>query len=134
MASILLPPCIAAKSLVASSIPIAQSSIALAAGYAAGVAPVVASLTTATTTLAGVTAILTPAAAVSPPCVIGLNTVAGAVSQIVTINASIVAAGVQAVAAAGLPSPTFPAAGQLVVTQLTALDTYIQTILITPQL
>ena len=134
MASILLPPCIAAKSLVASSIPIAQSSIALAAGYAAGVAPVVASLTTATTTLAGVTAILTPAGAVSPPCVIGLNTVAGAVSQIVTINASIVAAGVQAVAAAGLPSPTFPAAGQLVVTQLTALDTYIQTILITPQL
>ena len=58
MASILLPPCIAAKSLVASSIPIAQSSIALAAGYAAGVAPVVASLTTVTTTLAGVTAIL----------------------------------------------------------------------------
>ena len=134
MASILLPPCIAVKSLVASSIPIAQSSIALAQGYAGGVAPVVASLTTATTTLAGVTAILTPAAAVAPPCVIGLNTVAGAVSQIVTINASIVAAGVQAVAVAGLPSPTFPVAAQLVVTQLTALDTYIQTILITPQL
>lgn len=134
MASILLPPCITAKGLVASSIPIAQSAIALAAGYTAGVAPVVASLTTVTTTLAGVTAILTPAAAVSPPCVIGLNTVAGAVSQIVTINASIVAAGVQSAAAAGLPSPTFPAAGQLVVTQLTALDTYIQTILITPQL
>jgi len=133
MASILLPPCITAKSLVTASIPIATSSIALAAGYAGGIAVVVTNLATATATLNGVITTLTPAAAVAPPARIGLNTVGAAITQIVTINASITAASSAAAVPATLVS-AFPAAAALVVTQLVALDVYIGTILITPQL
>ena len=89
--------------------------------------------TLATTNITIIQTTLTPSGAISPPSRIGLNTCAAALSQIVTANASIVAAGAQAVALAGAPSPTFPVAGQLVVTQLIALRTFINTFLVTPQ-
>jgi hypothetical protein len=111
----------------------ATHSITLLAGYLAGMAPVIANLTLATTNITFIQTTLAPAGAVSPPCKIGVNTCAAALSQIVTANASIVAAGAQAVALAGAPSPTFPVAGQLVVTQLIALGTFINTFLVTPQ-
>ena len=133
MPGLLLPVATIAEKAVKSSVSVAQSSIGLAAGYLGGMAPVIANLTLATTNITIIQTTLTPSGAISPPSRIGLNTCAAALSQIVTVNASIAAAGVQAVAVAGAPSPTFPVAGQLVVTQLNALGTFINTFLVTPQ-
>ena len=129
---ILLPPAIVAKTSVVTSIPIAQISITLLAGYMGGMAAVIANLVVASASITTLQAALTPAGAVSPPAKVGVNTCIAAVTQITTINASIVAAGVQSIALVGAPSPTFPVAGQLVVTQLTALDTFITTLMVVP--
>jgi hypothetical protein len=129
---ILLPPAVVAKTSVVTSIPIAQISITLLAGYMGGMAAVITNLVAATASITTLQAALTPAGAVSPPAKVGVNTCIAAVTQITTINASIISAGVQSVAALGLPSPTFPVAGQLVVTQLTALDTFITTFMVVP--
>jgi hypothetical protein len=132
MPGILLPPAVVAKTSVVTSIPIAQISIALLAGYLGGMAVVITNLAVATASITTIQTALIPAGAVAPPCKIGLNTCAAALSQIVTINASIVAAGFQSVALLGAPSPTFPVAGQLVVIQLTALEGFITTFMVLP--
>jgi hypothetical protein len=141
MSSILLASAVIAEKAVKLSIgdttpPLpgtATQSITLLAGYLGGMAPVIANLTIATTNITIIQTALTPVGAVSPPCKVGVNTCTAALSQIATVNASIVAAGAQAVAVAGAPSPTFPVAGQLVVTQLIALREFINTFLVTPQ-
>ena len=107
MSSILLASAVIAEKAVKSSVSVAQSSITLLAGYLGGMTPVVANLTLATTNITIIQTTLAPAGAISPPCKIGVNTCAAALSQIVVVNASIAAAGVQAVAVAGAPSPTF---------------------------
>tara|TARA_B110001454_G_C12576239_1_gene374102 strand:- start:347 stop:751 length:405 start_codon:yes stop_codon:yes gene_type:complete len=133
MPSILLPVAKIAEKSVKASVSVANTSIGLAAGYLGGMAPVIANLTLATTNITIIQTTLTPSGAISPPSRIGLNTCAAALSQIVTVNASIVAAGVQSVALAGAPSPTFPVAGQLVVTQLEVLGKFISTFLVKSQ-
>ena len=72
--------------------------------------------------------------AITPPSRIGTNITAAILAQIVTVNATIVATTTQSVAAAGAPSPTFPASAALVGTQLSTISAAIQTGLIQPQM
>ena len=133
MSSILLPPAIIAKGLVTTSIPISITATAALAGYAGVVSVVITNLALATTSITLIQTTLTPSLAIAPPSKIGLNITASALAQIVTVNATIAATAVQAVAIAGLPSPTFPVSAALVTTQLTALEGFITTFLVLPQ-
>ena len=134
MASVLLPPAVAAKGFVDSAIPINVTATAALSGYGTAIAAAVTALASAT---ASVNLIQTPLAAVgalTPPSRIGTNITAAILAQIVTVNATIVATTTQSVAAAGAPSPTFPASAALVGTQLSTISAAIQTGLIQPQM
>ena len=133
MASILLPPAIAAKGFVDSAIPINVTATAATSGYGGAIAAAVTALASATASVTSIQTVLLPLGAVAPPSRIGANITAAILSQIVTVNATIVATTTASVALSGGPSPAFPVSAALVETQLTALSTAIQTGLITPQ-
>ena len=133
MASILLPPAIAAKGFVDTAIVTNTSATLAASGYGGAITPAVAALASATTSITAIQTVLIPIGATTPPAKIGVNITGAILAQIVTVNATIVATTTQSVASAGLPSPTFPASAALVDTQLKAILSAIQTQLITPQ-
>ena len=128
----LTPPAIAAKGFITVSLPISTAATAALSTYGAVIAPVIANLASATASITTIHAILTPLGAVAPPSKVGMNITAAALSQIVTVNATIAATTVQSVAAVGLPSPTFPVSAALVTSQLTALEAFISTGLVLP--
>ena len=133
MASVLLPPAIAAKGFVDSAITVNVTATAALSTYGGAITPAVASLTSATTSITAIQTALTPLGAIAPPFVIGINVTAAILAQIVTVNATIVATTTQSVATLGAPSPTFPASAALVDTQLKAISVAIQNGLILPQ-
>ncbi len=132
MASILLPPAIAAKGFIDAAIPINVTAIAAAAGYGGAIAPAITAITSAGTQIGIIQTALLPSGAIQPPAKIGLNTTAAILLQIATVQASIVAAGSAAAVPATLIS-VFPAASLLVGTQLATLSATIFTTLIIPQ-
>ena len=131
----LLPPAIAAKGFVDSAIPINVTATAALSGYGGAIAPAITALASATTSITTIQTRLSLATPppISPPSRIGINTTAAILSQITTVNATIAATTTQSVAAAGAPSPTFPASAALVGTQLLAISTAISVGLIVPQ-
>jgi hypothetical protein len=133
MASILLPPAIAAKGFVDTAIPINVTATAALSGYGAAIAAAVTALASATASVTVIQTALIPSGAIAPPAKIGLNITGAILAQIVTVNSTIVATTAQSVAAAGAPSPTFPASAALVGTQLAAISSAITLGLITPQ-
>ena len=133
MASILLPPAIAAKGFVDTAIVTNTSATLAASSYGGAITPAVTALASATTSITAIQTALTPIGATTPPAKIGVNITGAILAQIVTVNATIVATTTQSVASSGLPSPTFPASAALVDTQLKAILSAIQTQLITPQ-
>jgi len=133
MASVLLPPAVAAKGFVDSAIPINVTATAALSGYGGAIAAAVTALASATASITAIQTVLTPIGATTPPAKIGVNITGAILAQIVTVNATIVATTTQSVAAAGAPSPTFPASAALVGTQLSTISAAIQTGLITPQ-
>ena len=128
----LTPPAIAAKGFITVSMPISSAATAALSAYGATIAPVVANLASATASITTIHAILTPLGAVAPPSKVGMNITAAALSQITAINGTIAATIIQSVAAAGLPSPTFPVSAASVTSQLTALEAFISTGLVLP--
>ncbi len=133
MASILLPPAIAAKGFIDAAIPINVTATAALAGYGAAIVPAVTAITSAGTSIGIIQTTLLPSGAIQPPAKIGLNTTATILAQIATIQGTIVATIPQSVAVAGAPSPSFLASAALVGTQLATLSAAIFTTLITPQ-
>ena len=133
MASVLLPPAVAAKGFVDSAIPINVTATAAASGYGGVIAAAVTALASATTSVNVIQTALTPLGAITPPAKIGINITASILAQIVAVNASITTTIAQSVALLGGPSPTYAVNAALVGTQLTSLSTAIQTGLITPQ-
>ena len=133
MASILLPPAIAAKGFVDTAIVTNTSATLAASGYGGAITPAVTALASATTSITAIQTALTPIGETTPPAKIWVNITGAILAQIVTVNATIVATTTQSVASAGAPSPTFPASAALVDTQLKAILSAIQTQLITPQ-
>tara|TARA_R100000995_G_scaffold80820_2_gene53014 strand:+ start:163 stop:570 length:408 start_codon:yes stop_codon:yes gene_type:complete len=134
MASVLLPPAVAAKGFVDSAIPINVTATAALSGYGGAIAAAVTALASATASVTSLQTVLLPLGAITPPSRIGTNITAAILAQIVTVNATIVATTTQSVAAAGAPSPTFPASAALVGTQLSTISAAIQTGLIQPQM
>ncbi len=128
----LTPPAIAAKGFITVSMPISSAATAALSAYGATIAPVVANLASATASITTIHAILTPLGAIAPPSKVGMNITAAALSQITAINGTIAATIIQSVAAAGLPSPTFPVSAASVTSQLTALEAFISTGLVLP--
>ena len=135
MASLLLPPAIAAKGFVDSAIPINVTATAALSGYGGAIAPAITALASATTSITTIQTTLSLATPppISPPSRIGVNTTAAILAQITTVNATIAATTAQSVAAVGAPSPSFPASAALVGTQLLAISTAISVGLIVPQ-
>ena len=133
MASILLPPAIAAKGFVDTAIATNASATLAASGYGGAITPAVTALASATTSITAIQTVLTPIGATTPPAKIGVNITGAILAQIVTVNATIVATTTQSVASAGAPSPTFPTSANLVTEQLEAISESIQTGLIEPQ-
>ena len=134
MASVLLPPAVAAKGFVDSAIPINVTATAALSGYGGAIAAAVTALASATASVTSLQTVLLPLGAITPPSRIGTNITAAILAQIVTVNATIVATTTQSVAAAGAPSPTIPASAALVGTQLSTISAAIQTGLIQPQM
>jgi len=132
MASILLPPAIAAKGFIDAAIPINVTATAALAGYAGAIVPAVTAITSAGTSIGIIQTALIPSGAIQPPSRIGLNTTAAILVQITAIQASIVAASAAAATPPTLIS-AFPAATILVGTQLATLSATIFTTLILPQ-
>ena len=134
MASVLLPPAIAAKGFIDVSIPISAGSGTAAAGYPTVIAPVSANLISAIASITTIQTTLIPTGAIAPPSKIGVNITGAALGQITAIQtaiaANITAAGVPATVAAGV---VIPAGATAITSALTALSTFIQTGLITPQ-
>ena len=134
MASVLLPPAIAAKGFIDASIPISAGSGTAAAGYPTVIAPVSTNLISAIASITTIQTTLIPTGAIAPPSKIGVNITGAALGQITAIQtaitANITAAGVPATVAAGV---VIPAGATAITSALTALSTFIQTGLITPQ-
>ena len=134
MASVLLPPAIAAKGFIDVSIPISTASGTAAAGYPTVIAPVSVNLISAIASITTIQTTLIPTGAIAPPSKIGVNITGAALGQITAIQtaiaANITAAGVPATVAAGV---VIPAGATAITSALTALSTFIQTGLITPQ-
>jgi len=133
MAGVLLPPAVAAKGFVDSAIPINVTATAALSGYGGAITSAVGALTSATVSITVIQTALFPSGAFAPPCKIGLNITGAILAQIATVQGTIVATVAQSIAAAGAPSPTFPASAALVGTQLGTLSTAITLGLITPQ-
>ena len=124
----LTPPAIAAKGFITVSLPISTAATAALSTYGAVIAPVIANLASATASITTIHAILTPLGAIAPPSKVGMNITGAALAQITTIQASITAA----TAISAPPTPAFAAAGLLVTSQLTALETFITIGLVLP--
>ena len=133
MAGVLLPPAIAAKGFVDSAIPINTTATAALSGYGGAITAAATALASATTSITVIQTALIPSGAISPPAKIGLNITGAILAQIATVQGTIVATTAQSIAAAGAPSPTFPASAALVGTQLAAISSAITLGLITPQ-
>lgn len=135
MASILLPPAIAAKGFIDVSIPISAGSGTAAAGYPTVIAPVSTNLISAIASITTIQTTLIPAGAITPPAKIGANITGAALGQITAIQsaiaANITAAGVPATVAAGI---VIPAGATAITGALNTLSTFIQEKLIQPQL
>ena len=135
MASVLLPPAIAAKGFIDVSIPISAGSGTAAAGYPTVIAPVSTNLISAIASITTIQTTLIPAGAITPPAKIGANITGAALGQITTIQsaiaANITAAGVPATVAAGI---VIPAGATAITGALNTLSTFIQEKLIQPQL
>ena len=135
MASVLLPPAIAAKGFIDVSIPISAASGTAAAGYPTVIAPVSTNLISAIASITTIQTTLIPTGAIAPPSKIGVNITGAALGQITAIQtaiaANITAAGVPATVAAGV---VIPAGATATTSALTALSTFIQEKLIQPQL
>jgi|TARA_R100000479_G_scaffold137015_1_gene73582 hypothetical protein len=134
MASILLPPAIAAKGFVDSAIPLHTTAIAAANGYPGAVAGAVTALSSAVTSITAIQTALIPSGAIAPPSKIGVNITGAILTQLSTVLAAITTAGV---AAPLLPEPasttTFGTATGTVTTQLPIISAAITTGLIIPQ-
>tara|TARA_B100002019_G_scaffold123950_1_gene106698 strand:- start:1110 stop:1517 length:408 start_codon:yes stop_codon:yes gene_type:complete len=133
MASILLPPAIAAKGFVDSAIPINTTATAALSGYGGAIAAAVTALASATTSITVIQTALIPSGAIAPPAKIGLNITGAILAQIVAVNGTIAATTAQSIAVSGAPSPTFPVSAAAVGTQLAAISSAITLGLITPQ-
>jgi hypothetical protein len=135
MASVLLPPAIAAKGFIDVSIPISAGSGTAAAGYPTVIAPVSTNLISAIASITTIQTTLIPAGAITPPAKIGANITGAALGQITAIQsaiaANITAAGVPATVAAGI---VIPAGATAITGALNTLSTFIQEKLIQPQL
>ena len=135
MASVLLPPAIAAKGFIDVSIPISAGSGTAAAGYPTVIAPVSTNLISAIASITTIQTTLIPAGAITPPAKIGTNITGAALGQITAIQsaiaANITAAGVPATVAAGI---VIPAGATAITGALNTLSTFIQEKLIQPQL
>ena len=133
MASVLLPPAVAAKGFVDSAVTINGTATSAGSGYGGAITSAVANLVSASTSITVIQTALIPIGATTPPAVIGVNITGAILAQIVTVNATIVATTAQSIASLGLPSPTFPTSAALVNTQLKAISDSIQKGLIQPQ-
>ncbi len=133
MASVLLPPAIAAKGFVDSAITVNVTATAALSTYGGAIAPAVTSLASAKASITAIQTALTPLGAIAPPFRIGINVTGAILAQIVTVEATIVTTTAQSTAVSGAPSPTFPASAALVDTQLKAISVAIQSGLILPQ-
>ena len=133
MAGKLLPQAIAAKGFVDTAIGLHPPAIAAANGYLAAAAGTVTALGNAVTQVGLIQTALIPSGAIAPPSKIGVYITGSIIAQIVTVNATIAATTAQSVAAAGVPSPTFPSSAALVNTQLKAKSSAIKLGLIIPQ-
>ena len=133
MPGIFLPPAVAAKGFVDSAITINTTATAALSTYGGAITPAVTALASATTSITTIQTALAPLGAITPPFKIGVNITGAILAQIVTVNATIVATTAQSIAAAGFPSPTFPASAALVGTQLSSISAAIQSGLILPQ-
>jgi len=135
MASVLLPPAIAAKGFIDVSIPISSGSGTAAAGYPTVIAPVSTNLISAIASITTIQTTLIPVGAITPPAKIGANITGAALGQITAIQsaiaANITAAGVPATVAAGI---VIPAGATAITGALNTLSTFIQEKLIQPQL
>ena len=135
MASILLPPAIAAKGFIDVSIPISAGSGTAAAGYPTVIAPVSTNLISAIASITTIQTTLIPVGAITPPAKIGANITGAALGQITAIQsaiaANITAAGVPATVAAGI---VIPAGATAITGALNTLSKFIQEKLIQPQL
>ena len=135
MASVLLPPAIAAKGFIDVSIPISAASGTAAAGYPTVIAPVSTNLISAIASITTIQTTLIPAGAITPPAKIGANITGAALGQITAIQsaiaANVTAAGVPATVAAGI---VIPAGATAITGALNTLSTFIQEKLIQPQL
>mgnify|MGYP001275077185 FL=1 len=135
MASVLLPPAIAAKGFIDASIPISAGSGTAAAGYPTVIAPVSTNLISAIASITTIQTTLIPAGAITPPAKIGANITGAALGQITAIQsaiaANVTAAGVPATVAAGI---VIPAGATAITGALNTLSTFIQEKLIQPQL
>ena len=134
MASILLPPAIAAKGFVDTAIVTNTSATLAASSYGGAITPAVTALASATTSITAIQTALIPSGAIAPPSKIGVNITGAILTQLSTVLAAITTAGV---AAPLLPEPasttTFGTATGTVTTQLPIISAAITTGLIIPQ-
>ena len=134
MASILLPPAIAAKGFVDTAIVTNTSATLAASSYGGAITPAVTALASATTSITAIQTALTPIGATTPPAKIGVNITGAILGQLTTVLTAITAAGGVATL---LPEPTaattFGVQTGIVTTTLPLISSAIAVGLITPQ-
>ena len=132
MSGLFLPLSKIALKAANTALQAANLGPAALSGYAGALSPALTSLPVVTTNVNLILAKLPPLA-IGPPNLINITNCNIINSTVALTTTNIASATAQSVAAVGAPSPTFPAAAALVITNCTTLVTQIQTLLVVPQ-